>query len=239
MNARRRERLFLAALVLAGGLTVIGLVVAIAFPKFRAVQAARNAPAHPTADSLHNLAIALLNYHDEYNAFPPAIIKDGKGNPLYSGRVLLLPFLNEQALFDQFNKDEPWDSPQNLPISQMVVKAFQNPVEANPRPEQTGFLFVMGRRTVFEPGKTVAMGSLVDGAQNTMLLVEVKASGVNWAEPNDLDVGQPISLPPGNDGRGNFVSFADGSVRLVPNTLTPQQIRALATRDGREPAIAY
>ena len=36
------------------------------------------------------------------------------------------------------------------------------------------------------------------------------------------------------DVRGNFTAYADGSVRILPITITPQKIRAMATRAGGE-----
>jgi hypothetical protein len=70
-----------------------------------------------------------------------------------------------------------------------------------------------------------------------MTVVEVKSSNVNWAEPADVDISQPVALPPGSDPHGNHAAFADGSVRLVPKSVAPQQIRAMATRNGSEPKV--
>jgi hypothetical protein len=42
----------------------------------------------------------------EFHNFPPAAIrKDGK--PLLSWRVALLPYLDQQALYEKFHLDEP------------------------------------------------------------------------------------------------------------------------------------
>jgi hypothetical protein len=68
-----------------------------------------------------------------------------------------------------------------------------------------------------------------------MAIVEVQGSGKSWAEPDDLDVSRPQSLPEGNYAGGNLVLFADGSVRFMEQTsLTPAKVRALATRSGGE-----
>ena len=38
------------------------------------------------------------------------------GKPLLSWRVHLLPFLEENELYEQFKLDEPWDSPHNIKL---------------------------------------------------------------------------------------------------------------------------
>ena len=64
--------------------------------------------------NLRMIALAMHNYigNSKETRFPPAAIrKDGK--PLLSWRVALLPHLEQQALYDQFHLDEPWNSPHN------------------------------------------------------------------------------------------------------------------------------
>ena len=142
-------------------------------------------------------------------------------------------------MYLQFDKNQAWDSPQNLPLSQTTVKAFQNPPGAAPPPGQTDFLFVTGRGTVFEPGMAIGNADIIDDASKTVVVIEVKTSGVMWAEPSDLDLSQPTPLPPGNDPGGNYAAFADGSVRLVPKTMSPVLVREMATRDGGEPPVDF
>jgi hypothetical protein len=62
---------------------------------------------------LRHIAIALQNYHDVHGQLPPAYLPDSRGRPMHSWRVLLLPFLEMQALYDQYDFNEPWDGPNN------------------------------------------------------------------------------------------------------------------------------
>jgi hypothetical protein len=78
------------------------------------------------------------------------------------------------------------------------------------------------------------MADFTDGLSNTMMMVEVKGSGTNWAQPQDLEITGPTTLPPGNHPMGNIVSMYDGSVRFIRSDISPQTIRILATRDGGE-----
>jgi len=217
---------------LMAGLCVVALLVGFVVPMARAFKTLQR----PTADGLHALAIALQNYHDTYGAFPPAVVTDSAGQPLYSGRVLLLPFLGEQLVYDQFDKEEAWDSPRNSSLSFTSLVVFHDPACSAHRPGQTDFLFVTGQNTIFEEGAAVALRNVSDGPSNTITVVDVAASGISWAEPQDLDLSKPGPLPPGNSAGGNYAVFADGSVRFLRSaSLTPQQIRGLATRSGGEP----
>jgi len=47
---------------------------------------------------------------------PPAVRKGPDGQPLFSWRVLILPYLEQDHLYRQFNLDEPWDSPHNMSL---------------------------------------------------------------------------------------------------------------------------
>lgn len=64
--------------------------------------------------NLKRLALAIHNYADTNQGQLPLAATVGKnGKALLSWRVELLPYLGEQALYNQFKRDEPWDSPHN------------------------------------------------------------------------------------------------------------------------------
>src|ERR1700722_18824821 len=48
-----------------------------------------------SANNIANIAAAFRNYHDAYGHLPPAVITNKDGKPLYSWRVALLPFLEQ------------------------------------------------------------------------------------------------------------------------------------------------
>jgi DNA-directed RNA polymerase subunit RPC12/RpoP len=209
-----------------------GVLVALLLP---AVQAAREAARRAqSSNNLKQIGLALHNYHDVYSTFPPAVVTDADGKPLYSGRVLLLPYLEQSGLYESFDKSQAWDSERNRAISQSMLPVFHDPSSPGGGAGQTDYLFVTGTQTVFEDDKGTPMMRITDGMSNTILVVEVKNSGVNWAEPSDLDLSQPIPLPQGNHPGGNLVLFGDGSVRFVSQSATPGQIHAAATKDGGE-----
>lgn len=209
-----------------------GILIALLLP---AVQAARTAARRAqSSNNLKQIALAMHNYHDVHGTFPPAVVTDADGKPLYSGRVLLLPYIEQVQLYNAFNKDEPWNSPSNQALSQQMIKVFQDPASTSAIPGQTDYVFVTGTGTMFEGDKATKMMEVTDGTSNTMMIVEMKGSGINWAEPRDLDLSNPTLLPPGNYPMGNNTAFADGSVRFMSNSTPPPTVRAAATKSGGE-----
>src|SRR5438045_1108891 len=134
--------------LLVGAVAVIPCLIALLLP---AVQAAREAARRMQAsNNLKQLTLAMQNYHDVYGSIPPAVVTDADGNPLYSGRVLLLPFMEQKPLYDSFNKDEAWDSPANLPFTQQTLQVFTHPSAPPSKVAgQTDFVFVTGKGTIF------------------------------------------------------------------------------------------
>jgi type II secretory pathway pseudopilin PulG len=212
-----------------------GILLALLLP---AVQAAREAARRmQSSNHLKQLALAMQNYHDVNGALPPAIVRDKDGQPLYSGRVLLLPYLECQGIYERFDKAQAWDSPANQPLTQTALITFRDASAPSPPAGQTDFLFVTGQGTAMESspeGRSIRFADITDGTSNTVFMVEVKNSGINWAEPRDLDISQPMSLPAGNHPGGNLAAFFDGHTQMIPKTVPPAQIRAIATRSGGE-----
>ncbi len=96
-------------------IAIIGILIALLLP---AVQAAREAARRSQCtNNLKQLGIALHNYHDTFKQFPPARLDCGwagtggsyeqdtptKLNKNHNGIVLLLPFMEQQALYDLFD----------------------------------------------------------------------------------------------------------------------------------------
>jgi hypothetical protein len=217
-------------LVIVVLLAIPAVLVALLIPAGGAArQAARRAQ---SSNNMKQIMLAMHNYHDVYGCFPPAVVNDASGKPLFSGRVLLLPYLEQQNIYNMWDQTQPWNSTANQALSQNIIPTFHDPADEGP-PGQTSYLFVTGQGTIGEPGTKVTLQTITDGTSNTIAFVEVKGSNINWAEPRDWDVANP--LPPSNHNSGNLVGFADGSVRPLAPKTPPTAIQAATTRSGGEP----
>lgn len=208
-----------------------GIAVALLLP---AIQSARSAArGAASSNNLRQIAIALHNYEDTYKQLPPAVVKDSNGKPLYSGYVLLLPFLEQQPIFDQWKSDEPWDSPNNLPLSQQVLPLFRNPAIPQTMPGQCDYPLVGGPGSILDPdARSRRFSDVSDGLSNSIFVIEGMPSG-SWAQPNPWTTGMPFYK--WGSGRGPSVGMGDGSVQRLDANVPSETLRALETRAGNEP----
>jgi prepilin-type processing-associated H-X9-DG protein len=211
---------------------MIPISVGLLLPAVQKVREAANRVA--CLNNLRQITLALHNYHDTYGRFPPAVVRDRNGKALYSWRVALLPFLEEQALYKEFHLDEPWDSDHNRRLLDRMPKVYADPAE--PSASMTVYQVFTGPQTAFEDPKGQNLSSFTDGPNNTLLVVEA-AQPVRWMEPVDLPFnpnGWLLPVLANRHGPGFNAAFADGSVRLIQKDIGEETLRALITRNGKE-----
>lgn len=227
----------------AGYLTVAALILgALLLPAIQSAPGPRRRP--QCANNLKCIGIALQNYHDVHGCFPPAYIADETGKPMHSWRVLILPYMEQKFLYDQYRFDEPWDGPNNSKLAPTIMRWYACPSDSTKSPTETSYVAVVGPGTVWPGEEQMAMQDFADGTGNVLLLVEVHNSGIHWMEPRDLHVTQmPMMINPSqglgiSSGHPNGASvlFADGSVRYFPSDTPPAVLRSLIhMKDGTLP----
>jgi prepilin-type N-terminal cleavage/methylation domain-containing protein/prepilin-type processing-associated H-X9-DG protein len=98
-------------------IAIIGILVAMLLP---AIQSARESARRTQCkNNLRNIALALINYENSHGVFPPGVQFDTVQSAPVSDTfrpnwvILILPFLEEQGLYNSFNFDEPISHPVN------------------------------------------------------------------------------------------------------------------------------
>ena len=95
-------------------IAIIGMLIALLLP---AVQKSRDAASRMNCQGhLKQIGLATLNYHDTAKVFPPGYTSsfDSNGNDLGPGwgwNAYLLPYMEEQALFNKINFSLPIEAP--------------------------------------------------------------------------------------------------------------------------------
>src|SRR5262249_14242542 len=132
---RSARRLAGSTMALIGiTLGVAGPVFHLLGPAYRARREIVEAAARTQCNlNLKTIAAAFRAYHRDHGRLPPSLVHDHDGRPLHSWRALLLPYLEQDALYRRFNLDEPWDSPNNLRLLDQMpsVYAHPRPVKGN------------------------------------------------------------------------------------------------------------
>jgi hypothetical protein len=226
-----------------------------------ALQATRTAAGrNQSTNNLKQIALALHGYHDVHGHFPPQAIRSKDGKPLLSWRVAILPYLGQQALYDQFHLDEPWNSEHNQELIARMPPGLASPHLGNERIAQgkTSYLVPLSKAppavAVVEkpdPKKPVAHGKnemifdlpqgatfarILDGSSNTIIVVEAhRDRAVAWTSPDDLlvDAKDPLQAFRGQPSNGFSAAFADGSVRFISNSVDVKTLlNLLQMNDG-------
>ena len=92
--------LILAVVGVLSMCVVIPILMALILP---AVQKAREAARRSVdMNNMRQISIALDMYVNTHNAYPPPYVTDADGKPLYSWRVLILPYLDQDALYSRY-----------------------------------------------------------------------------------------------------------------------------------------
>jgi prepilin-type processing-associated H-X9-DG protein len=230
---RTGKGLAITGIVLGSFGSTMVILIALLLP---AVQAAREAARRAQCvNNLKQMGLAMHNYHDTYGAFPPAATLDPEGQPLLSWRILLLPFLDEKALYDQFKLDEPWDSESNKPLLARMPRVYACPSFPQGSVDSTPYQVLVGPGTLFEFPQGMRISGITDGTSNTLMVVESKAP-VPWSRPSDLAYQPKAPVA----GLGSFhpggfnALFADGSVKFLKTSISPATLDAMITRNGNE-----
>jgi Protein of unknown function (DUF1559) len=190
-------------------------------------------------NNLKQIDLAMHDYYRAHGTFPPAFSKGPDGKPLLSWRVHILPYLEQTTLYDEFHKDEPWDSAHNKTLISRMPAVYTCPSgsRALAKEGKTSYLAPRGPATVFPGAEGVKVQDITDGTSNAILIVDASdAAAVTWTKPDDWDVAVEINAQSlfGHHPKGTNVSFADGTVRFLKETIKPKVLHDLTTRNGGE-----
>jgi len=185
-NAANERRAAFTLIELLVVITIIGVLIALLMP---AVQAAREAARRMQCSSnLKQLALALHNYESSHGRYPPAGIGYGwcrfseqygdKHITNANGLVFLLPYLEQQSLYDEFATEEAFANAQvgnesccpptrtagmvagnaldngNARRSTIELEIFRCPSDSGPRTLPETGTYAVAHQSGLEPQKT-------------------------------------------------------------------------------------
>jgi prepilin-type processing-associated H-X9-DG protein len=220
------QGLAIAGIILSGlSMLILPVMIGLMLP---AVQAAREAARRTVcANNVRSMALGMLMHESAQHSLPAAIV-GRDGTPLLSWRVAILPYIEEQALYEEFHLDEPWDSEHNRTLIERMPMVFNCP--SDPRDDgQTRYLLPDGPGACFENQRQqvrgsisgVALSDLRQPAAETIIIVEAPTDrAVAWTKPEELTV-SPAEVARledrggGHTGGVRHAAYADGHVELI------------------------
>jgi hypothetical protein len=157
-----------------------------------------------------------------------------------SWRVHLLPFMEQQALYQQFHLDEPWDSPHNKALIPQMPALYLDPSSQHaPTEGLTHYLGSSGEGQFFDgTAEGRQMRDITDGTSNTITVVQVNDDRVvPWTQPEDweFDAAAPTAGFGNLHSGGIFLAgFADGHCTSISTLIDPTTFKAMVTVAGGE-----
>ncbi len=145
-------------------------------------------------NNLKQIGLALDHYHDAHGRFPPSVVYSPDGRPLYSWRVLILPYLDQKDLYESSIWMKPGIA---LTIRDLLARrpAVYDPTGIRTEPTLTYFQVFVGEGAAFEGRQGTKLADFPDGPERTILVVEA-ANPVPWTQPIDLSYVAGEPTPP-------------------------------------------
>jgi len=233
----RRSGLSIGEFVLATGIfSVIAIVGIVLFlPVTRSARPAANRS--QCKNNLKQIGLALHNYHEKYQAFPPAYTVDADGKPLHSWRTLILPYMDQEVLYSKIDLTKPWDDSANAEAFKTTIWAYRCPSAMGPETHTT-YLAVVTSNSCLRPGESARISDIKDGTSNTLLVIEVASEhAVPWMAPTDAEESSFLVISSTSKvvhTGGAHALLADGTVRFLNDTMSAEIRRALISIDGNE-----
>ena len=119
-----------------------GLFAILASAVMAACEAARRSQC---TCNLCQIKLALHNYHETYGTLPPAYIVDANGKPMHSWRMLIMPFLEQSGIFNQYDFSEPWNGPNNIKLLDSMPSNLACPSRLDKPIKLTSYVVITDR----------------------------------------------------------------------------------------------
>ena len=183
--------------------------------------------------------MAVANYLDSHGHYPPAWIADENGKPLLSWRVLILPYLEEQALYEQFDLTESWDGPNNSKLLDQMPRTYRLHTIKDEHETASNYVAVVGAKTLWQGAEPRDREFVKDGTSNTLMVAEYVGHPIPWTKPEDLlfdEIDLRVDSEKGICSVLTPPAFAtvDGTVRYLPTDTSAETVGALLTAAGGE-----
>jgi len=214
---------------------ITALLIALILPSIRwAPQAADRTRC---ANNLRNVTLALIGYANKHKTFPPAYTVDANGNRLHSWRTLILPYLDQQALYESIDLSKPWNDPANAKAYGTERDVFTCPAAKLSK----GLTTYLGNAAIdgcFTGDRPRPISEITDSPDQTVLVVEVSTTqAVHWMAPQDADESILLNFRPGDKSAHIGVvnaGFVDGTVHALSANLDSHVRRSLITASGND-----
>jgi hypothetical protein len=211
--------------------------------------------------NLQQIGLALANFQESHNSFPPAALIGPDGKAWHSWRVLILPYVDAREIFDSYRFDEPWDGPNNVKLLSKIPEIYADTAFGKNEEYYTNYVAITGDGMAFSPkgapfdgqkrpadfGRAgVQYQQITDGTSVTLTVGMVDFDRkIPWTKPEDIEVTDKLpklgqkgsfALLPYKTSKGMVAPFlrADGWVYGIAENIDDKLLRSTFTISGGE-----
>jgi Protein of unknown function (DUF1559) len=182
-------------------------------------------------NNMKKILLGLQNYVGAYRKFPPAVIVDAASGVKRSWRVEILPYIDAIELYNQYQKNEPWDSPANKKVLAQMPSVYRHPSQPEDS-TSTAVTAAFGEGLLFNrSNKGTTTADVRDGLTNTIAILEAKTD-IPWTKPEDIEIDVTKEKMPefgGFESSGYTTGYADGTVRYFSKEFDLGKFKKLFT----------
>lgn len=225
----------ISCLIKALGIIAVVLIAA-ALLLLPAVRSAREAARRNNClGHLAQIALALSNYESVHGAYPPAYTVDADGRPLHSWRTLILPYMEQQRLYESIDLTKPWDDPANAVAHNTTLEIYCCPSDptANAENHLTTYLAVVTPDSTIRTANSLSHAELSAPSETLLVVDAAHAQATHWMSPVDADEQLLLNVDPKLKRQHNgdlcLAAYADGHVSAHSGTIDPKALRAMIT----------
>ncbi len=233
-------------LAVLAGVAVMGMcVVVIGLALFLpAMGTARQAAWRSHArNNLQQIGLAVFNYHDVHQTFPPTGTFTADNKPHHGWHTMILPYMEQASLYNTIDQSVAWDDPRNRVAFGTPIQTFHNPMLRAPAQQFNAAGLALSHYAMNSkfggPNKALRIAEILDGTSNTVMGGEVGSGFLPWGDPTSArDPAQGLGASSTQFGGvfkgGGHLLLGDGSVRFVSDSVDLKVLDALSTPAGGE-----
>jgi prepilin-type N-terminal cleavage/methylation domain-containing protein len=186
--------------------------------------------------AVHNAASTDDQQHP---LLPPGLLLSPQGEPLHGWPTLILPYIEEEALFREIDRTRPWNDPANAARMKKRIPTYQHPGRADEKADGWPVIHYAANAHVMGGDQRRRLEDFVaQGTSNVLLAGEVTgqfnpwAAPVQWRDPA-LGLGHPAGFGSPVGRTRVIVVLLDGSVRSFDVDKDDAAFRALGGGGSR------
>ena len=182
-------------------IAIIAILIALLLPAVQSIRESANRMS--CQNNLKQIGLAAHQYHSTHKVYPPARVNSPS---TYTGWVLLLPYIEQQNLYKQFDRSKNWSHSDNQPVVRKQIPIFLCPaatrnskIDNHPNGTVLGLTdyapvpgisnqlmdtglveVVQNRNGMIVPGGQLVQEDVSDGVSNTIMYAEDAGRPTFW-----------------------------------------------------------